>query len=80
VIKNRTHFFGAYEGTRIRQANIYNSPVPSPAQRNGDFTATGRTIRDPLTGQPRSLGTPAAKKLRASKSSLRRNSQALAWY
>src|SRR6266849_3489832 len=52
VIKNRTHFFAAYEGTRIRQATIYNSPVPSTAQRNGDFSATGRTIRDPLTGQP----------------------------
>jgi hypothetical protein len=52
IIKNRTHFFGAYEGTRIRQANIYNSTVPTLAQRNGDFSATGRTVRDPLTGQP----------------------------
>ena len=52
IIKNRTHFFGAYEGTRIRQANIYNSPVPSLLQRSGDFTASGRTVRDPLGGQP----------------------------
>src|SRR5262249_52952142 len=52
VIKNRTHFFGAYEATRIRQATIFNSPVPSPDQRNGDFSATGRVIRDPLNGQP----------------------------
>lgn len=52
IIKNRTHFFGAFEGTEVRQATIFNSPVPSLAQRNGDFTATGRTIRDPLTGQP----------------------------
>ncbi|HUQ91574.1 MAG TPA: carboxypeptidase regulatory-like domain-containing protein [Bryobacteraceae bacterium] len=52
IIKNKTHFFGAYEGTRIRRATIYNSLVPSLAQRRGDFSAVPRDIRDPLTGQP----------------------------
>src|SRR5215510_97031 len=52
VIKNRTHFFGAYEGTRIRRATIYNSPVPSLAQRDGNFSGLGRPIRDPLSGDP----------------------------
>jgi hypothetical protein len=52
VIKNKTHFFFAYEGTRLRRATIYNSAVATPAMRNGDFTATGKTIRDPQTGQP----------------------------
>ncbi len=52
IIRNRTHFFAAYEGTRIRQARIYNYIVPSVAQRNGDFSATGRTIRDPIANAP----------------------------
>lgn len=52
VIKNKTHFFFAYEGTRVRRATIYNSSVATPLMRGGDFTATGKTIRDPLTGQP----------------------------
>ncbi len=53
IVKNKTHFFGSYEGTRIRRARLYNSVVPSAAQRNGDFSALlPRTIRDPLTNQP----------------------------
>jgi hypothetical protein len=52
VIKNRTHFFGAYEGTRVRRARIYNSLVPSLAQRGGDFSALGRDIRDPASAAP----------------------------
>jgi len=52
VIRNRTHFFGAYEGTRVRRARIYNSLVPSLAQRNGDFSALPRDLRDPASGQP----------------------------
>ncbi len=52
VIKNRTFFFGAFEGTRIRRAKIFNSVVPTDAERNGDFSALATAIRDPLTGQP----------------------------
>lgn len=52
VIKNKTHFFGAYEGTRIRRATIYNSLVPSLAQRNGDFSALPRALRDPVANAP----------------------------
>jgi len=52
IIKNKTHFFGAYEGTRIRRAVIYNSLVPSLAQRSGDFSALPRALRDPVTNAP----------------------------
>lgn len=52
VIRNKTFFFGSMEGTLIRNDSIYNSVVPSAAMVQGDFSATGRTIRDPQTGQP----------------------------
>ena len=52
IIKNKTHFFGAFEGTRIRRATIYNSLVPSLAQRNGDFSALPRALRDPVANAP----------------------------
>lgn len=52
IIKNKTHFFGSYQGTTIRQQIIFNSPTVSPAFLRGDFSALSRQIRDPLTGQP----------------------------
>jgi hypothetical protein len=38
IIKNRTFFFGDYQGTRIRQAGTDISLVPLPSERGGDFT------------------------------------------
>lgn len=52
ILRNRTFFFASYEGTRIRQEMIYNSPTISPAMLQGDFSGTGRTITDPVTNQP----------------------------
>ena len=51
VIKNKTFFFGTFEGTTIRQESIYNSPVPKPAWLNGDFSAVSTPIINPATGQ-----------------------------
>ena len=53
IIKNRTFFFGDYQGTRIRNAETFVSPVPSPAERTGDFSDgfLGTPI-DPATGNP----------------------------
>jgi len=50
IIKNRTFFFGDYQGTRIRQAQTNLSIVPSLAERTGNFSdlLTGKT--DPTTG------------------------------
>jgi len=49
--KNKTFFFGSYEGTRIIQSKIYNSYTVSPAMLQGDFSGLP-TIKDPTTGQP----------------------------
>lgn len=53
IIKNRTFFFGDYQGTRIRNAETFISPVPSLAERTGDFSDgfLGTPI-DPATGNP----------------------------
>ncbi len=52
IIKDKTHFFGSYEGNRIRQEQIYNSPTIDPKFLQGDFSSLGTPIIDPLTGTP----------------------------
>ena len=48
--KDRTFFFGSYEGQRLRQGLVENSVVPTQAQRNGDFSSANlNKIYDPLT-------------------------------
>lgn len=49
--KNKTFFFGSYEGTRIVQSKIYNKYTVSPAMMQGDFSGLA-PITDPTTGQP----------------------------
>ncbi|MBI4890614.1 MAG: TonB-dependent receptor [Acidobacteria bacterium] len=49
IIKNKTFFFGSFEGTRIRTGTSSISTVPTPAQRDaGDFSQI-RNIFDPAT-------------------------------
>ncbi len=51
--KDRTFFFVNYEAMRQRAGNVFNSLVPTVAQKTGDFSAAGlNTIYDPTTGQP----------------------------
>lgn len=51
--KNRTFFFLNYEAMRQRAGQVFNSLVPSPAQKSGDFSAAGlNAIYDPTTGAP----------------------------
>ncbi len=58
IIKNRTHFFFAYEATKIRQETIYNSIVVQPEMLRGDFrNIAAAAVRDPLNG-----GQPFANK------------------
>ncbi|HEY6375748.1 MAG TPA: carboxypeptidase-like regulatory domain-containing protein [Edaphobacter sp.] len=47
--RDKTFFFVAYEGQRLRQGLVINSIVPTDAQRAGDFTGLGKPIYDPLT-------------------------------
>src|SRR6476469_9592372 len=52
VFKNKTFFFGSYQGHRETQGQTALSTVPTMAMRNGDFSELNRTIFDPQTGQP----------------------------
>ncbi|WP_216846364.1 TonB-dependent receptor [Granulicella sp. L56] len=47
--RNRTFFFGAYEGSNINSASekLYN--VPTQAELNGDFSAIGQQLYNPYT-------------------------------
>jgi hypothetical protein len=71
IRKNRTFFFGSYQGTNERRLPTERSTlVPSAAMRNGDFSAIPRALRNPFTGAPfpnnqipTSLFSPAAVKI-----------------
>jgi hypothetical protein len=39
IIRNRTFFFGDYEGLRIRQVNPQLAVIPTPAMIKGDFSS-----------------------------------------
>lgn len=62
VIKNRTFFFGSYQGTRIRIGRSFVSTVPSRDQVErlsfGNQPAVRRNVFDPLTLT--GAGTPTA--------------------
>jgi len=50
--KNKTFFFGTYEGFRFPRGLTYQDEVPTQAMRNGDFSGTGIIVKDTQTGQP----------------------------
>jgi hypothetical protein len=52
IVRDRTFFFGDYQGLRIKAGQTYLSTVPSLRMRNGDFGEVNRVIYDPLTQQP----------------------------
>src|SRR5205823_3641354 len=53
AIKNKTFYFGSYEGFRLRMGTVYTTTVPTAAERTGDFSAPGLpTIYDPLSVNP----------------------------
>ncbi len=53
VVKDKLFFFAAYQGTTLRSdPRLSPQFLPTAAMRSGDFSAVGRTIRDPMTGQP----------------------------
>ena len=52
IIKNKTFFFADYQGSKLRDGQTQISTVPTAAERNGDFSASGRTIFDPATTDP----------------------------
>jgi len=52
VFKDKTFFFGDYQGHRESLGQTFLSTVPSMAMRAGDFSELNRVIYDPTTGQP----------------------------
>lgn len=51
VVRNKTFFFGSFEGFRRRQGVTNSSVVPTAAQRLGDFTGAA-LIKDPSNTLP----------------------------
>lgn len=51
ILKNRTFFFGGYEGLRERSPRTFTTSVPTAAMRAGDFSGQAQLI-DPLSGLP----------------------------
>jgi hypothetical protein len=53
LVRNRTFFFGDYEGTRLREGITRVTNVPTAAERTGDFSQSlfARPV-DPLSRQP----------------------------
>ena len=50
IRKDRTFFFMSYEGLRVSQGITNVVTVPTAAMINGDFSTSGRTIKDPNGG------------------------------
>jgi hypothetical protein len=48
ILRDKTFFFGSFEGTRLRRGTSAITTVPTAAQRAGDFTGFP-TIYDPAT-------------------------------
>ena len=51
IVRDRTFFFGNYEGLRLNQSITKTATVPSAAMKRGDFSELGTPIIDPFTGQ-----------------------------
>ena len=51
IIRDRTFFFGSFQGTNERSApGAVTATVPSADQRTGDFSASSKTLKDPKGG------------------------------
>ena len=50
IVRNKLFYFGSWEGMRERSNFSRITTLPTAAQRAGDFSGTGTTIYDPLTG------------------------------
>lgn len=62
IIRNKTFFFGSYEGLRQRSATTNTWRYATPAMRNGDYNGVAN-ITDPLTGSAFPNNTIPANRL-----------------
>jgi hypothetical protein len=56
IKKNRTFFFGDYQGVRDRRGDVSRVTIPTLDFRNGDFRASPTIIYDPATGDAQGRG------------------------
>src|SRR5262249_27048925 len=52
IVKNRSFFFGTFEGVRRPYQQTLAELVPPDAFRGGDLSSVSKAIINPLTGQP----------------------------
>ena len=52
IFKDKTFFFGDYQGHREKQGQTFLSNVPTSKMRSGDFSELSRIIYDPVTHAP----------------------------
>jgi hypothetical protein len=50
--RDKTFFFGTFEGFRFPRGQTVQNTAPTQAMRNGDFSAENVVVKDPLTGLP----------------------------
>lgn len=60
IIRNRTHFFGGYEGVRVTKSETLLASVPNARFLTGDFSQL-LTPGNPFTGAPRQVVDPVTK-------------------
>ena len=54
--RDRTFFFGSYEGVRIHSGNANQSLIPTAAQINGDFSSLTTQLYNPFSTQSTGAG------------------------
>jgi len=60
IVKNRTFYFGGFQGRTLRQSSTTTQTLPVEAWRRGDFSGVaGLTIYDPATGNADGTGRTA---------------------
>jgi Carboxypeptidase regulatory-like domain len=52
IRRDHTYFFVDLETTRLTQGEDFNNIVPTPLQRQGDFSQSSTIIKNPATGAP----------------------------
>jgi hypothetical protein len=60
MFRNRTFFFGNYEGIRLPHGNLSSSIVPTALEKRGDFSRSRFTVYDPRTTRP-DLANPSRR-------------------
>lgn len=56
ISKNRTFYFGDYQGTRDRRGDVFRATIPTLQFRQGDLSASPSVIYDPATGDANGRG------------------------